>query len=86
MLRKQPPGQLVSKSAHRVDREYYMIQALYKTGRVPVPRVTVLCQDKSVLGSDFYVMDFVQGRIFHSPSFENIGPNDRREWYVYCLL
>jgi acyl-CoA dehydrogenase len=57
-----------------------MIQALYKTGKVPVPRVITLCQNKEILGSDFYVMDFVAGRIFHSPTFEGLSPQDRRAW------
>jgi len=79
VLRKQPPGALVSKSAHRVDREYYMIKALHATGTVAVPRVLTLCQDKSVIGTDFYIMDFVQGRIFHDPTFPNLSPKDRTE-------
>lgn len=79
VLRKQPPGALVSKSAHRVDREFLMIKALHSTGKVPVPRVITLCQDKKVIGTDFYVMEFIQGRIFHDPTFPSLSPKDKQE-------
>ncbi|CAN6612243.1 hypothetical protein TRVA0_005S00716 [Trichomonascus vanleenenianus] len=78
VLRKQPDGQLVSKTAHRVDREFYMLKALYPTD-VPVPKPIELCQDKSVIGTDFYIMEFVQGRIFHSPTFPELSKKDRDE-------
>jgi len=62
VLRRQPPGKLL-KSAHAVDREYRVMQALAGTD-VPVPRVYSLCEDRDVIGSLFYVMEFAQGRIF----------------------
>lgn len=66
VLRKKPPGKLLP-SAHAVDREYRIIQALGQTD-VPVPRVYLLCQDESIVGTPFYVMAHVRGRIFRSPT------------------
>ena len=65
VLRKKPPGQLL-KSAHQVDREFRIMKALAATD-VPVPRMYVLCEDESVIGTAFYVMDFLEGRIFRDP-------------------
>lgn len=62
-MRKKPPGELLSKTAHAVEREFQVMQALQGTD-VPVPRMYGVCTDKSVLGSSFYIMEFVQGRIF----------------------
>ncbi|QIB66745.1 phosphotransferase [Kineobactrum salinum] len=66
VLRRKPPGQLLP-SAHAVDREYRIISALADTD-VPVPRTYVLCEDESVIGSMFYVMEFLEGRILWDPS------------------
>lgn len=79
VLRKQPQGKLVSKTAHRVDREFYMLKSLGVHTNVPVPRVLDLCQDKKIIGTDFYIMDFVEGRIFHDPGFPGLPPQQRRE-------
>ena len=62
VLRRKPPGVLL-KSAHAVDREYRVISALYKVG-FPVPKPFFLCTDEDVIGTVFYIMDFVEGRIF----------------------
>ena len=61
VLRRKPPGKLVS-SAHATDREFRVLSALAKVD-FPVPRVRGYCDDASVLGSEFYVMDRVRGRI-----------------------
>jgi len=61
VMRRKPPGNLLP-SAHAVDREYRVLTALAGTD-VPVPRTFVLCEDDSVIGTTFYVMDYVQGRI-----------------------
>ncbi|MCG6911521.1 MAG: phosphotransferase [Deltaproteobacteria bacterium] len=71
VLRKKPPGKLLP-SAHAVDREYRIIEALGKTD-VPVPGVHLLCTDASVVGTPFYVMDQVTGRIFRSPIVPEAG-------------
>ncbi len=62
VLRRKPPGQLL-KSAHAVDREYRVMAALARTP-VPVPRMFHLCEDEGVIGSTFFVMEFLEGRIF----------------------
>ncbi|MDE2466807.1 MAG: phosphotransferase [Alphaproteobacteria bacterium] len=65
VLRKRPPGALL-ESAHQVDREYHIMAALWQT-EVPVPRVRILCEDASVIGTSFYVMDYVDGEIVTDP-------------------
>ncbi|KAI8957228.1 acyl-CoA dehydrogenase family member 11 [Daldinia sp. FL1419] len=67
VLRKKPAGKLLSQAAHKVEREHRVIAALQNTP-VPVPRAYVLCEDASVLGTPFYIMSFVSGRIIHDPS------------------
>lgn len=62
VLRRKPPGKLLP-SAHAVEREFRVIKALFDTG-FPVPRPYVLCEDVSVVGTPFYIMECVQGRIF----------------------
>src|SRR6201996_3853097 len=59
-LRKKPPGQLLA-SAHQVDREYRVMKALGGVG-FPVPKMRALCTDESIIGTTFYVMDFLAGR------------------------
>ncbi|EFE37022.1 uncharacterized protein ARB_04549 [Trichophyton benhamiae CBS 112371] len=78
VLRKKPPGKLLSKTAHRVEREYQIIHALEKTD-VPVPRTICLCEDESVIGTAFYIMEFLDGRIFVDPAMPGVTPDERRE-------
>jgi aminoglycoside phosphotransferase (APT) family kinase protein len=76
VLRKKPPGKLLP-SAHAVDREYRILKALQDTD-VPVPRVFLLCEDDSVIGTSFYIMERVRGRIFRDSIAESIsGPGER---------
>ncbi|MDH5176137.1 MAG: phosphotransferase [Gammaproteobacteria bacterium] len=77
VLRRKPPGQLLA-SAHAVDREYKVISALGLHTDVPVPKTYVLCTDESVIGTWFYVMDHVDGRIFWDPSFPDVPHESRR--------
>lgn len=67
VLRKKPPGKLISQAAHKVEREYRIIQALGPTD-VPVPKAYCLCNDESVIGTPFYIMEFLDGRIFEDPA------------------
>ncbi len=78
VLRRKPPGQLLA-SAHAVDREYKVISALGRNTNVPVPKTHVLCTDESVIGTWFYVMDHVEGRIYRDPSFPDVALERRRE-------
>jgi len=79
VLRKKPPGKLL-RSAHAVDREYRIIKALEKTA-VPVPKTMLLCEDESVIGTIFYLMEFVDGRIFWDPSLPEIDKEQRKAVY-----
>lgn len=79
VMRKKPPGQLL-KSAHQVDREYRIMKALSQTD-VPVPRMHVLCEDESVVGTAFYLMDFLEGRIFRDPQLPSLAPAERTAIY-----
>jgi len=79
VLRKKPPGKLLP-SAHAVDREYRIIRALEHTD-VPVPRARLLCTDDAVIGQMFYVMDYIDGRIFSDRLLPDIAPGDRGAMY-----
>ncbi|KUJ86027.1 aminoglycoside phosphotransferase [Ruegeria marisrubri] len=68
VLRRKPPGVLL-KSAHAVDREFRVQKALENT-KVPVPHMYLLCEDDSVIGSAFYVMEHLDGRNFFEPTME----------------
>lgn len=75
VLRKKPPGMLLP-GAHAVDREYRVIAALGTQG-FPVARAVALCEDASILGTTFYVMDHVAGRIFWDPRLPEVPREDR---------
>jgi aminoglycoside phosphotransferase (APT) family kinase protein len=76
VLRRKPPGELLP-SAHAVDREFRVISALQDTD-VPVPRTHVLCEDESVIGSMFYVMEYMDGRILWDPLLPEAASNEER--------
>lgn len=76
VLRRKPPGELL-KSAHAVDREYRVITALRDTA-VPVPQTYVLCEDDSVIGSMFYIMEYKEGRILWDPLLPEAADNAER--------
>ena len=76
VLRKKPPGDLLP-SAHAVEREHRIMRALDGTG-VPVPKMLGLCEDASVVGTPFFVMRFVAGRIFWDPTLPELATNDER--------
>lgn len=79
MLRKQPPGALVSaKNQHRVDREYHIIKGMEHT-KVPVPKVIHLCEDFSVIGTSFYIMEFLDGRIILDQYLTDFPQEERTE-------
>jgi aminoglycoside phosphotransferase (APT) family kinase protein len=80
VLRRQPPGDLL-KSAHAVDREYRVIKAL-QTSDVPVAAAIHLCEDREVIGSLFYLMSYVPGRIFWDPTLPDLDPGDRSAVYA----
>jgi aminoglycoside phosphotransferase (APT) family kinase protein len=75
VLRRKPPGKLLP-SAHAVDREYRVIKALHAAG-FPVARPHVLCEDESVIGTAFYVMEYVEGRVLWDQSLPGMTPAER---------
>ena len=79
ILRRKPPGKLLP-SAHAVDREYRVMKALEGTG-VPVPRMVALCEDESVVGTAFYLMDYVRGRVLWDPTLPGMTPAARAAHY-----
>src|ERR1700689_628860 len=79
VLRRRPPGKLLP-SAHAVDREFRVIQALAHT-EVPVARAYALCEDPAVIGTAFYVMDYVEGRIFWDAALPEVEGRERRAVY-----
>ena len=74
-LRRKPPGKLLP-SAHAVDREFRVISALHATG-FPVAKPYVLCEDDAVIGTAFYVMDCVEGRVLWDQSLPGMQKSER---------
>ncbi|HEX5228579.1 MAG TPA: phosphotransferase family protein, partial [Bryobacteraceae bacterium] len=79
VLRKKPPGQLLA-SAHQVEREYRIMDALADSD-VPVPHMRVLCTEPQIIGTAFYVMDFLDGRIFRDARLPEQSPSERAAIY-----
>ena len=77
VLRRKPPGELL-KSAHAVDREFQVMSALSDT-EVPVAKAYHLCDDDSVIGSMFYLMEFIEGRVLWDPALPGMSNQDRTE-------
>uniref|UniRef100_A0A8C3U8S4 Acyl-CoA dehydrogenase family member 11 n=1 Tax=Catharus ustulatus TaxID=91951 RepID=A0A8C3U8S4_CATUS len=83
VLRKKPHGPLLP-GAHKVDREYRVQKALFSTG-FPVPEPLLYCSDVSIIGTEFYVMQHVQGRIFRDISLPEVGPAERSALYLAMI-
>jgi aminoglycoside phosphotransferase (APT) family kinase protein len=79
VLRRKPPGKLLP-SAHAVDREYRVITALHRGG-FPVARTYCLCEDDSIIGTAFYVMDYVAGRVLWEPSLPQMSKAQRGAYF-----
>lgn len=80
VLRKKPPGKLLP-SAHLVEREYRILQALPRD-EVPLPPARLLCEDASIIGTAFYVMDHVEGRVLTSVTLPQLTPAERGAVYA----
>ncbi|KAG2132292.1 kinase-like domain-containing protein [Suillus bovinus] len=94
VLRKKPAGQLLSSTAHQIEREYRMLSALHRyntspTTRpeqiVPVPQPFALCEDNSVIGTPFYIMEYLDGRIFTDSRVLELPQQDRRECWLSAV-
>jgi aminoglycoside phosphotransferase (APT) family kinase protein len=79
VMRKKPPGTLLP-TAHAIEREYRIYKALEDTA-VPVPKTYFLCEDPSIIGTPFFVMDFVEGRVFRDTGMTSFTPEHRRAVY-----
>ncbi len=79
VLRKKPPGKLMP-SAHAIDREFRVLKALEHTS-VPTPKPILYCDDDTVIGSAFYIMEFVEGRILTDPLLSASTPIERAALY-----
>lgn len=79
VLRRKPPGKLLP-SAHAVDREYRVMTALSAQG-FPAPKTYALCEDPDVIGTAFFIMDFVEGRIFWQSDLPDVAKEDRAPLY-----
>ncbi|WWC92702.1 uncharacterized protein L201_007661 [Kwoniella dendrophila CBS 6074] len=84
VLRRAPSGPLLSPTAHRVDREYLILEALNRYNetvssefKVPVPKVYCLCEDKDIAGASFYVMEYIKGRIFTDVRLKELSKDQR---------
>jgi aminoglycoside phosphotransferase (APT) family kinase protein len=80
VLRKKPPGKLLPK-AHAVDREFTVMSALQNTN-IPVPKMVGYCGDPEVIGTEFFLMEYIEGRVVTSPAMEDFNATDRRDVYI----
>ncbi|MBK6867631.1 MAG: phosphotransferase [Burkholderiales bacterium] len=80
ILRRKPPGKLLP-SAHAIEREFRIMQALADT-EVPVPRMLGLCEDPAVIGTAFYMMEYLAGRILWEPTLPGMTPSERTAHYA----
>ncbi|KAF2029784.1 acyl-CoA dehydrogenase family member 11 [Setomelanomma holmii] len=79
VLRKKPPGKIVSPQSHRVDREYRVLHSLEESP-VPVPKTYHFCEDDAIIGTPFYIMEFIDGRIFEKVTMPEItDPKERTQ-------
>lgn len=94
VLRKKPAGQLLSSTAHQVEREFRVLSALHEYNTrsttspdriVPVPTPFALCVDSDVIGTPFYIMEYLDGRIFTDPRMPEVSPQVRRECWISAV-
>lgn len=86
VLRKKPAGKLISKTAHNVEREFRVLSTVAKSTKVKVPRVYLLCTDVKVIGTSFYIMDFVKGRIFSDSLLKSISDVNHKHQIYYNAM
>ncbi|KAL7280633.1 kinase-like protein [Trametes coccinea BRFM310] len=91
VLRKKPSGTLLSKTAHQIEREYAVLRALHAYNisssataekRIPIPEPIALCEDTHVIGTPFYIMQYIEGRIFTDPYMPGLSLQDQRECWL----
>ncbi|CDO68835.1 hypothetical protein BN946_scf184805.g44 [Trametes cinnabarina] len=91
VLRKKPSGKLLSRTAHQIEREYIVLQALhmYNTRpatppekKIPIPEPIALCKKSDIIGTPFYIMQYLDGRIFTDPYMSGVSLRDQRECWL----
>ncbi|KAL7415579.1 hypothetical protein BDY24DRAFT_381593 [Mrakia frigida] len=96
VLRRKPPGVLLSPTAHAIEREHLILSAIQSYNealpasqlnkRVPAPRVYgEVCTDEKVVGSRFYLMEFLEGRIFGDVRLQELAKKDREECWIAAV-
>jgi len=94
VLRKKPAGQLLSTTAHQIEREFTILNALHKHNtnpstaseqQVPIPEPIMLCEDSTVIGTPFYIMQFLDGRIFTNVRMPEVNAEARRECWLSAV-
>ncbi|KIK95761.1 hypothetical protein PAXRUDRAFT_826682 [Paxillus rubicundulus Ve08.2h10] len=94
VLRKKPAGQLLSSTAHQIEREFRVLSAVHMHNTnpttkpdqfVPVPTPYALCEDSSVIGTPFYIMEYLDGRIFNDTRMFEVAAKDRRECWLSAV-
>ena len=79
---RRKPNHAIDKTAHAIDREYHVLRYLKaRDPRIPVPMPYHLCSDIGVIGVPFFVMEFVEGRIFKDPALKSVPASERRSYY-----
>ncbi|KAJ3317299.1 hypothetical protein HDV06_001721 [Boothiomyces sp. JEL0866] len=81
VIRKKPPGSLLSKTAHQIEREFAILKALKANTTVPVPQVYLFCENLDILGTPFYAMEFLQGKIYPENTLHDVEPNQRIHYF-----
>lgn len=89
VLRKKP-NKIAHKSAHALHREYHVLNCINEYNEsltdqrkvIPVPKTIAYCTDEDILGAEFYLMEFVEGRIFVDPSLPTMAPSERKQAYA----
>ena len=83
VLRSKPMGNLL-RGAHRIDREYKVMNALKET-KIPVPNMITYCEENNIIGSEFYLMDFIDGIKEKNPILENYSKDEKKKIYTKKL-
>ncbi len=83
VLRSKPMGNLL-RGAHRIDREYKVMNALKET-KIPIPNMIIYCEENNIIGSEFYLMDFIDGIKEKNPMLENYSKDEKKKIYTKKL-
>jgi len=90
VLRKKPSGELLSPTAHAIEREFKVLSALRlhnertkdESKKIPIPDPIILCEDTNVIGTSFYIMQFLEGRIFADFKMPQLSPEERKACWL----